>query len=192
MTIEDDSTKKSKGRSFIELLASEIEYVLDDQLPDCHRHVPDEYLEVFRGFLHKLAAQEMCCCDSPDYDPISSFAVPLMELQSKLWALESEKQAKKYREYSAGQKVKSSKATVARWAERGAVNDIITAISKRRDELGDLESAKSLWSEFYSLLDDKGLRPKESDGQIRWIENAKGMSFKTFSTRISAERNLKK
>lgn len=85
----------------------------------------------------------------------------------------------------------------ARWGNRNSedVDSILDTLAVRKDELGDNLPAKDLWGSFYSYLDAKRLCPEDSSGEeitnadrMTWDDNDEGISFKTFSNKISEIR----
>jgi len=93
------------------------------------------------------------------------------------------------------QKQKSPKAVAKRWEGQVSVDHIIVRLASLRDELGDPLPVKELWSEFYSRLEEEGLKPCDTSGaevhnndQMFWESNSEGMTFKTFQNKIGEIR----
>lgn len=50
--------------------------------------------------------------------------------------------------------------------DRTSISEVIGALARERDGLGDFLSPKELWPRFIAKLDDAKLKPKEEDGGV--------------------------
>lgn len=86
----------------------------------------------------------------------------------------------------------------ARWGDRdqrAEVEDIIGALARRADELGDPIPSADLWSELIAALDAMGAEPRDTSGEkvkdsdrVSWAGNADGIAFKSFKNKLSEAR----
>ena len=90
------------------------------------------------------------------------------------------------------QSEKGKKGASKRWGNpesREFYLQLIATLAMSQDQMGPISPA-DLWPLFFSELDNAGMGPKETnDGKhMAWEDNPDGISFKTFSNRISVVR----
>lgn len=107
-------------------------------------------------------------------------------------SIENVQTAETGRAYLARQADKSEKGWRSRWKgeERDALGDIISALARRRDELGDYMEPHELWTELYGELDDAGLAPKEHAAPDRYTyaDGREKITYEAFRKRIQRLR----
>jgi len=95
------------------------------------------------------------------------------------------------------QSEKSKKAHEKRWGDKELrlhIEELISKLAKLED-YGERYKTRDLWPLFYSALDDYGLDPDDTSGEVikdadrmTWTGDDKGISYKTFENKITKAR----
>ena len=95
----------------------------------------------------------------------------------------------KYRERQSSSGQRGAKA---RWGggEQEIVNTIIARLAKQKDGLGDPEPPFELWPQFFSALEDRGLRPHEAEAgdAVTYGDHATRITFEAFRRHVQRAR----
>lgn len=88
--------------------------------------------------------------------------------------------------------IKGSRGAQVRWAEHEQITDIIKSLAGKRDAIGDYYKPSDLWPEFYSMLDEKRLKPVERGKPLEQAVITYGnneMRYETFRKHVQRNRS---